>query len=176
MDFRSYWPSWPDRASSTLVLVNSNSTTVDDLFRLLFGANSSFQVRLGSATSDRYAVPQFSSAMAAIAEATRAATSHDHALRMCSCYVLFLSCRLTNQLRVQARARETRGFTNYSESEWVSRAEELPCLPGGFSWTCPAPADSEKLTGADFQFRMRKARSPPAVHHCTTNSPTTIIS
>lgn len=53
MDFRSYWPSWPDRASSTLVLVDANATNVDDLFRLLFGANSPFQVHLGEATSDR---------------------------------------------------------------------------------------------------------------------------
>lgn len=43
MDFNAYWPSWPDGKSSTLVLVDTNSTTVDELFRLLFGTASTFQ-------------------------------------------------------------------------------------------------------------------------------------
>eukprot|EP00892_Ulva_mutabilis_P010659 jgi/Ulvmu1/7966/UM004_0199.1 len=98
MDFNAYWPSWPDGKSSTLVLVDTDSTTVDELFGLLFGTDSTFQ----------------------------------------------------------ASARETRGFTNYSESEWVTTPNELPCLPGGFSWTCAAPCKSHALRGTDFQSRMRK--------------------
>lgn len=109
--------------------------------------------------------------MTEIAEATQAATSRDHVLRLCSCFLLLFLCCVTKQLHLQARARETRGFTNYSESEWVTKAEELPCLPGGFSWICPAPTNSENLRGADFQFRMRKVLYQPAVHHCATNPP-----
>lgn len=57
---------------------------------------------------------------------------------------------------VQERAREARGYTAFSESEWVLNEQELPSLPGGFGWTLPPPSNSHQLRGSDYQARMRK--------------------
>lgn len=43
-EFDRYWPHWPGGHASTLVLVDAQ-VKVDDLFILLFGPNSKFQVR-----------------------------------------------------------------------------------------------------------------------------------
>jgi hypothetical protein len=64
---------------------------------------------------------------------------------------------------LQAESRETRRFTDYSESDWVVDEAKLPALPGGFGWSCPPPKASHKLQLAEFQSRLRKVRTTKAV-------------
>lgn len=160
MEFGTYWPSWPDRTSSTLVLVDTSSTTVDDLFQLLFGSSSAFQVHLRPIHLQPAVCHVLCHTMTSVCRTTVAdSVVLVHFLCTCMLRAALFVWADEAAFGIQARARETRGFTNYSESEWVTATEELPCLPGGFSWTCPAPTNSASLTGTDFQSRMRKARS-----------------
>jgi hypothetical protein len=45
MLFSEYWPSWPGERSSTLVHLNAQMS-VDELFMLIFGPESRFQVSI----------------------------------------------------------------------------------------------------------------------------------
>lgn len=51
LSFSSYWPAWPSgKEGSTLVLVDVQ-IGVDELFQVIFGASSTFQVRDTSCAS-----------------------------------------------------------------------------------------------------------------------------
>jgi hypothetical protein len=44
MAFSQHWPGWPAQGASTIVLLDAQAC-VDDLFKLIFGPESGFQVR-----------------------------------------------------------------------------------------------------------------------------------
>ena len=180
LSFAQYWPTYPAGRHSTLVLVDAEACAVDDLFSLLFGCNSSFQVCAHAWVPPR---SEPLSVQVCRAESIVRVSSNPCGFRcnsitnrtqfscehgcLVSVHFLFINFNSPNHLVtltrlvswVQERAREARGYTAFSESEWVLEEHELPSLPGGFGWALPPPAKSHQLRGSEYQARMRKVRT-----------------